>query len=84
MSGEIRILYCGNDDLQSLNDGYHVNEFAPGIVMVGSDGGDIAYAFDTRHNPVSFCRVPFIGMDLSEVEPLGMSFLEFLRLLSNE
>lgn len=72
------------EDLQSFNDGYQVNRFAPGIVLVGSDGGDVAYAFDTRPNPISFCRVPFIGMDLSEVEPLGMSFLEFLESLRNQ
>ncbi len=45
---------------------------------------DTAYAFDTGQKPVQFSRVPFIGMDLSEVATIGWTFVEFLEFLRNK
>lgn len=72
------------EDIKSWNEGYAVNEFAPGLVLFASDGGDTAYAFDTRYEPVKFVEVPFIGIDLSEVRTIGGSFVEFLEHLLNK
>lgn len=67
------------EDLKTWNEGYLVQEFAPGLVLFGSDGGDTAYAFDTRHIPAQIVEVPFIGMGLSETKYIGESFDDFLR-----
>jgi hypothetical protein len=72
------------EDMKPRNEGFQVNDFAPGLVLFGSDGGDAAYVFDTGQKPVQFSRVPFIGMDLSEVATIGWSFVEFLEFLRNE
>jgi hypothetical protein len=36
------------DQLVTLNEEYAVNEFTPGLIYFGSDGGGMAYAFDGR------------------------------------
>ncbi len=61
------------------NEGYAVQEFAPGLVLFGSDGGDMAYAFDTRRSPVTYVVVPFIPMRLKEVRHCGNTLREFLQ-----
>ena len=67
------------EDLVSLNEAYSVEEFAPGLVLFGSDGGDTGYAFQS--NTVRIVEVPFIGMDLSEAKVIGSGFVQFLRYL---
>ena len=67
------------EDIAELNDEYGVNEFAPGLVLFGSDGGDTGYAFDTRRSPLEIASVPFIGMDLKEAKRCGSTFNAFLR-----
>jgi cell wall assembly regulator SMI1 len=71
------------DELISLNEAYHVDEFAPGLVLIGSDGGDIAYALDSRGGRYDYVQVPFIGMSLDESEVLAENFEEFLQQLQN-
>lgn len=66
------------EEIEPCNEGYGVAEFAPGLVVFGSNGGDTAYAFDTRCEEPQIVEVPFIGMDLAEVRPIGRSFVEFL------
>jgi hypothetical protein len=66
------------EDFIELNDAYGVHDFAPGLLIIGSDGGDKAFCLDIRHDLMSFVSVPFIGMDLSEVSQCGDSFVEFL------
>jgi hypothetical protein len=68
----------GIDELIELNRGYRVEEFAPGILLFGSDGGDEAFAFDLRDSSMSIVEVPFVGMSLDEVRPLAATFTEML------
>ena len=68
------------DEIVSLNEAYEVSEFAPGLILFGSDGGLNAYAFDSR-NESNIVEVPFIGMDLMEVKNCGRNFVEFLKYL---
>lgn len=70
------------DNILPWNDWYGVSEFAHGLILFGSDGGDTVYAFDTRFKEPQIVEVPFIGMDLSEVKRIGASFVEFLEYLS--
>src|SRR5262245_36498938 len=50
------------EEVKVLNDEYAVNEFAPGLLLFGSDGGDTGYAFDTRFKEERVVEVPFVGM----------------------
>jgi len=70
------------ENLIQYNEGYAVAEFAPGLLIFGSDGGDTAYAFDTRDNSMPIVAVPFIGMDIEEITFIGNTFIEFLEYLS--
>lgn len=72
------------EDLIELNDAYGVEEFAPGLLIIGSDGGDTAYCIDIRSDLKQFVQVPFIGMDLSEVQGCSNDFKGFLSFLNKE
>ena len=65
-------------DIEELNDDYEVNEFLTNSILIGSDGGDIAYGINEEGK---FFLVPFIGMDDDEVEILGNNFEEFIEKL---
>ncbi|MFT9848737.1 SMI1/KNR4 family protein [Aneurinibacillus sp. REN35] len=60
-----------------------IEEFIPGLLIIGFDGGDTAYCIDDRNNEKIFVQVPFIGMDSSEVKRCGDSFTEFFSFLYN-
>ncbi len=66
------------EDLIELNDVYSVEEFAPGLLIIGSDGGDTAFGIDNRSELKQFVQIPFIGMDLSEVQGYSNDFKRFL------
>lgn len=62
------------DELSELNSGYRVAEFAPGLLLFGSDGGDEAFAFDLRDPAMPIVEVPFVGMSLDEARRLATTF----------
>jgi len=70
------------DDLVELNEAYEVSELAPGLVLIGSDGGGVAYALDMRDNDKTVVEIPFIGMDLSATKSFDETFEEFLSRLN--
>lgn len=72
------------EDIIPLNEAYAIREFAPGLILFGSDGGDTAYAFDAREDVLVIVEVPFIGMRVDEAKLLGTSFLDFLQYLSEQ
>lgn len=67
--------------IAELNAAYGVSEFAPGLLLIGSDGGDSAYAFDTRLESSPLVEVPFIGMSLNELKRKDSSFAALLSRL---
>src|SRR5437773_835061 len=69
-------------DLVERNLGYGVAEFAPGLVLFGSDGGGEGFAFDTRVSPTAIVMVPFVGFDQSIVQ--GTTLLELLERLGDD
>ena len=75
------VVFWSLEDIIELNEAYEVNEFAPGLILIGSDGGDTAYAFDNRNDSKVIVEVPFIGMDLDEVKICANTFQEFLGYL---
>lgn len=68
-------------ELIGLNTGYEVNEFAPHLLLFGSDGGDTAYAFCKESNKMPILKVPLIGLGESEAEFISESFNDFLMAL---
>ncbi len=68
-------------ELIEANEDYAVQEFAPGLFLIGSDGGDNAYG--VRREDVAFIEVPFIGMSNEEAKVLGSNFTEFLQVIAN-
>jgi len=80
---EVNYLLLWNiEQLVELNESYGVQEFAPGLFLIGSNGGDAAYAFDTRSDPMPVVEVPFIGLSLEEARQVGTSFEDFINGLS--
>lgn len=67
-------------EIEELNDMYEVKEFMSDCILIGSDGGDIAYGIDKNGR---FFSVSFIGMSNEEISYLGMTFVEFLEKLYN-
>jgi hypothetical protein len=67
------------EELIKMNAAYHIAEFAPNLLLFGSDGGGNAFGFDNRSNTVEIISVPF--MDLQLVAPLAKDFEEFLSVL---
>lgn len=64
------------DDIEELNDIYEVNEYLNGCMLIGSDGGDMAYGI--RDDGIFF-TIPFIGMSDEEIITMGEDFTEFIR-----
>lgn len=82
--GESYLVLWKVEDLIELNDAYGVEEFAPGLLIIGSDGGDTAYCIDIKSEIKPFVQIPFIGMDLSEVQGCSNDFKGFLSFLNKE
>ena len=66
------------DQVVELNDSYSIKEFAPGVLLFGTNGADDGYGFDTRASNFPVVSVPLVGMRLSEVQPCANTLSEFL------
>ena len=80
--GKAYLILWRVEELIDKNAGYNVAEFAPGLLIFGSDGGGEAFAFDMRSTPAPVVSVPFIGMELAVAIVIAPSFDAFLETLS--
>lgn len=71
------------EELFELNNAYEVAEYAPGILLFGSNGGGEAFGFDRRFTAAPIVQIPFVGMSLDYAERLAGTFMEFLKYLAN-
>ena len=71
------------EELLSLNKAYQVDDYAPGLLIFGSDGGGEAFAFSINDG-MRIIRVPFVGMDASAVEPIANNFTSFIEYLAKQ
>lgn len=62
---------------RELNEAYRVAEFVPGILLVGTDGGDTGFGIDEATG--RYVSVPMIGMSREALRDEGASFEEFLE-----
>ena len=63
------------------NEDYTTREFLPGVFLIGSDGGEIAYGLDLRPSSDSYQQfkiVPFMDIDWNEAKFLGCTFSDFV------
>jgi len=81
--GSAYVIFWRVEDLLEMNKAYMVAEYAPGLLLFGSDGGGEAFAFDTRSVEKPIVSVPFVGMDLRLARPVASTFSAFLRRLSS-
>jgi hypothetical protein len=63
-------------DMIGLNKDYKVDEYAPEFFIIGSDGGDTAYAIQKETGYIF--ELPFIGMANGEAVLKNQTFTEFV------
>jgi len=70
------------NELLRFNREYEVAEYAPGLLLFGSNGGGEGFAFDLRIPNKPIVSVPFIGMDMADVKPIADTFDGFMEHLA--
>ena len=75
------VLWPAGEVMRS-NREYHVQEYLPGFLGIGSSGGGQLLAFDTRQGqPYPVTAVPFVPMEMTDALLVAASFEEFLGLM---
>ncbi len=81
-AGSNSVVLFKAEELKPFNDAYEIKEYAPRLILFGSNGGGEGYAFDTRNGSMSVVRVPFIGMELRYAKSIGKTFTDMLHQLA--
>lgn len=71
------IVLWSASQLRELNEAYRVADFVPGVLLFGTDGGDIAFGIDEATG--RYVSVPMVGMAREAIRSEGASFEEFLE-----
>jgi hypothetical protein len=79
--GDAYVILWSVETLIELNRSYQVADYAPGLLLIGSDGGGEAFAFDLRTDVKSIMSIPFVGTGLNAARPIAPTFEMFLRAL---
>lgn len=75
------LLLWEKSEIEELNNDYETEEFLSNIMLIGSDGGDMAYGIDVKGR---YIEVPFIGMDNDEVKIIAEDFDGFIDYVWNK
>jgi len=70
------------EEIAGLNRDYHVQEYLPGYLVIGSDGGGEAFAI--KRDEAVYVQVPFVGLSEEDCVIMGNSFEDFLDKLSRK
>lgn len=82
LKDKVYIILWSLSNLESYNEMYEVNEFAPEAFLIGSNGSGLA--FGILKKDLSYIQIPFIGMFIEDAENLGKDFSKFIfTLLEN-
>lgn len=76
------VMFYKVEVLPEAHAGYGVDEFAPGLVIIGSAGDDLGYGFVEEPTGVRWVSFSFTTMSLDELRDLGATFdamLEAIR-----
>lgn len=68
------------EELQKNNEMYNVPEFAPGLFLIGSNGGGLAFGINKAKR--TFIQVDMYAIADEEAEEIGSNFKEFLSSLT--
>jgi cell wall assembly regulator SMI1 len=68
-------------DLPKHNRGYQVSVFAPGVTLIGSNGGGDALGFVRPSGKTVYVRLPFIPLSLGKAEVMGETLIELMQRL---
>jgi cell wall assembly regulator SMI1 len=72
------IVFWPIEELEKINSEYGAFEYAPNVILVGTDGGGEGYAFDFADNRSLFVQIPLASMSPDDIEPLADSLTQFL------
>lgn len=75
------LLLWEKKEIEELNNDYETQEFLSDVLLIGSDGGDIAYGIDVNGR---YIEVPFIGMADEEVKIIADDFDSFVKYVWNK
>jgi hypothetical protein len=64
-------------------EGYSILENAPGLVVIGSDGGGTAIGYDFRNKKPQLVEVDFIGLDIDNPFYSTENFFDYIEHLYN-
>jgi hypothetical protein len=78
--GESYIVIWPIEELIEANESYEVEEYTPGLILFGSDGGEEAFAFDMRTDNIKYVMVPYM-LEFEAVIDQGNSIIEFFERL---
>lgn len=86
--GQINERYLSLWEMESIVDsngteGYSILEFAPGLIVIGSDGGGTAIGYDFRNDKPQLIEVDFIGLDIDSPFFSTGNFIDFIRYFYN-
>lgn len=70
------------DEVISGTEQANTEEFAPGLLLFGGDGGNEAFAFDRQDPAWPIVMVPLVGMSRKEMKFVAGTFTEFIRRLA--
>lgn len=70
------------EELYGVNKAACADEFAPGMVIFGGNGGGMTYGFDTRCTPPKIVEVPDETLCWDEIWTVWDSFDEFVEELA--
>ncbi len=73
------VMFYKVEDLPEAHAGSCVDEFAPGLVIIGSAGDDLGYGFVQTPTGVRWVSFSFVSMSLDELRDLGATFDELLQ-----
>ena len=71
--GEQFVRLYSVEQLMTFNPAYGLDEFMPGFVLIGSDGGGEAYMLNAKLTPAPVLQIPFIPMIESYGRPIAPS-----------
>jgi hypothetical protein len=80
--GENYIILWRAEELIQFNRDYEVETYAPGIFLIGSNGGGEGYGFDTCVSSRPVVRLPFIGMERRYADVVAESFADLFRVMA--
>ena len=77
--GDAYLALWSTEQLVEQNVGYGLWDDAPGLVLIGSNGGGEGIALDYRRCPPGVALVPFISVGWDDAVPQAPSFAAFMN-----